>query len=320
MADGPAGDAEVREIADELWGKGPLAASGSQQAGAGKMLWGVTPAQALAKVAVPPDFEVTANDANLKLIFAHRRTEDSDIYFVANHSVTPGKITAAFRVQGRTPQRWDPATGAITAFNSFHAKEDRTEVTIALEPDASTFVVFRAQPAPPAATENKLVEEMPSQLELAGSWDVRFTPGWGAPEQVTFPKLESWAKASDPGIRNYSGTATYTKSFDFPAVHAGERIVLDLGQVDVIASVRLNDKDLGTAWKPPYALDITSALVPGTNKLEIRVANLWANRLIADAALPEAERKTWTSGPFYKSTDPLLPSGLLGPVRLLNAR
>jgi hypothetical protein len=90
--------------------------------------------------------------------------------------------------------------------------------------------------------------------------------------------------------------------------------------VDVIASVRLNDKDLGTAWKAPYALDITWALVPGTNKLEIRVANLWADRLIADAGLPEAERKTWTSGPFYKSTDPLLPSGLLGPVRLLHAQ
>ncbi len=320
LADGPAGGDEVRTIADELWGNSPLTASGSHQTGAGKMLWGVTPAQALAIVATPQDFEVTANDANLKLIFAHRRTEDSDIYFIANHSATPGKITAAFRVKGRPPQRWDPATGAITGFDSFHAKEDRTEVPIALEPDASAFVVFRAQLAQLPAAANELVENMPPKLELAGPWDVRLTPGWGAPGQVTFPKLESWTQASDPGIRNYSGTATYTKSFDFPTVPAGERIVLDLGQVDVIASVRLNDKDLGTAWKAPYALDITSALVPGTNKLEIRVANLWANRLIADAGLPEAERKTWTSGPFYKSTDPLLPSGLLGPVRLLLAR
>jgi hypothetical protein len=284
------------------------------------VLWGVTPAQALATVATPPDFEVTANDANLKLIFAHRRTDDGDIYFVANHSATPGKITAAFRVKGRAPQRWDPGTGAISAIDNFPAKDDRTEVPLALEPYASTFVVFRAQPAPTHPAANELVENMPAQLEITGSWNVQFTPGWGAPEQVTLPKLESWTQASDPGIRNYSGTATYTKSFDFPAVPAGQRIVLDLGQVDVIASVRLNDKDVGTAWKLPYALDITSALVPGTNKLEIRVANLWANRLIADAGLPEAQRKTWSSGPFYKSTDPLLPSGLLGPVRLLHAQ
>ena len=155
--------------------------------------------------------------------------------------------------------------GAISAFETFHAKGDRTEVPIALEPHASTFVVFRDQSEPLPTAENKLVEEMPSLLDLTGPWNVQFTPGWGAPDQATFPKLESWTQASDPGIRNYSGTGAYTKSFDFPGVHAGERIVLDLGQVDVIASVRLNDKDLGTAWKAPYALDITSALVPGTN-------------------------------------------------------
>ena len=249
-----------------------------------------------------------ANDASLKVIFAHRRTEDSDIYFVANHSATPGKITAAFRVKGRAPQRWDPATGAMTAMDDSHATDGRTEVPITLEPYASTFVVFRAQPAPLPAAENELVEEMPSQLELTGPWNVRFTPGWGAPEQVTFPKLQSWTQADDPGIRNYSGTATYSKSFDFPAVRPGERIVLDLGQVNVIASVTLNDKDLGIVWKAPYALDITSSLRPGTNKLEIRVANLWANRLIADAGLPEAERKTWvTWNPYHPTARCCLP-------------
>jgi beta-galactosidase/beta-glucuronidase len=189
-----------------------------------------------------------------------------------------------------------------------------------LEPDASTFVVFRDRSAPLPATENKLVEEMPSLLDLTGSWNVQFTPGWGAPAQVTFPKLQSWTLEDDPGIRNYSGTATYTQSFDYPAVPSGKRIVLDLGEVDVIASVKLNNKDLGTVWKAPYALDVTSSLVPGTNTLQIRVANLWANRLIGDAGLPEAERKTWTTGTPYHPTDPLLPSGLLGPVRLLRAQ
>jgi beta-galactosidase/beta-glucuronidase len=181
-------------------------------------------------------------------------------------------------------------------------------------------VVFRAKstPAPPA--KNQLVEEMTSQLELKGPWDVRFTPGWGAPEQVTFPDLESWDLDHDPGIRNYSGSATYTKSFDFPAVPSGGRIVLDLGQVNVIASVKLNNKDIGIVWKAPYSLDVTSSLQPGTNTLKIRVANLWANRLIADAALPEAQRKTWIDGAPYHPTDPLLPSGLLGPVRLLRAQ
>ena len=322
LSDGPSGDAEVRAIADELWGKGPLAAPGSHRTGAGQMLWGVTPAQALATVDTPPDFNLTANDAGLKLIFAHRHADDSDIYFVANHSPIPGKIMAAFRIKGRAPERWDPDTGAITAIDNWHATDDRTEVPVALERYASTFVVFRArraQSAPLRTSENELVEEMPSQLDLTGPWNVRFTPGWGAPEQVTFPELQSWTQQSDSGIRNYSGVATYTKSFGFPAVRSGERIVLDLGQVDVIASVRLNNKDLGTVWKAPYTLDITSSLLPGTNTLQIRVVNLWTNRLIADAGLPEAERKTWVTWNPYHPTDPLLPSGLLGPVRLLRA-
>ncbi len=320
LSDGPSGSAEVRAIADELWGKGSLAASGSHRTGAGQMLWGVTPAQALATLATPPDFEVSANDANLKLIFAHRRADDSDIYFVANHSPTPGKIRVAFRIKGRDAQRWDPETGAITAIDGSHAIDDRTEVPITLEPYASAFVIFRAPSAPLPPAESELVEEMPSQLDLTGPWSVRFTPGWGAPDQVTFPELQSWTQKDDTGIRHYSGTATYTKSFDFPAVRPGERIVLDLGQVDVIASIKLNNKDLGIVWKAPYALDVTSSLLPGTNTLQIRVANLWANRLIGDAGLPEAERKTWLTGSPYHPTDPLLPSGLLGPVRLLRAQ
>jgi hypothetical protein len=323
LSDGPSGDAEVCAIADELWGKGPLTASGSHRTGAGQMLWGITPAQALATVNTPPDFDLTGNESGLKLIFAHRHADDSDIYFVANHSPTPGKIMAAFRANGGAPERWDPATGAMAAIDNAHTADNRTEITLTLEPYASTFVVFhapRAATAPLRPAENELVEAMPPLLDLTGSWNVQFTPGWGAPDQVTFPQLQSWTQEDNPGIRNYSGTAVYTQSFDCPAVPTGQRVVLDLGQVDVIASVRLNNKDLGIVWKAPYALDVTSSLLPGKNTLQIRVANLWVNRLIADAGLPEAERKTWVTSNPYRPTDPLLPSGLLGPVRLLHAQ
>ena len=83
-----------------------------------------------------------------------------------------------------------------------------------------------------------------------------------------------------------------------------------------MAQVKLNGRDLGILWKPPFRADVTGALRPGANTLEIRVANLWPNRLIGDAALPASERFTWSSWhPFTKDT-PLLKSGLLGPVRL----
>jgi hypothetical protein len=86
-----------------------------------------------------------------------------------------------------------------------------------------------------------------------------------------------------------------------------------------MARVKLNGKDLGVVWKSPFRLKLDEALKPGENRLEIEVANLWPNRLIGDAGLPEAQRVAWTTwNPFAKDT-PLLESGLLGPVKLMKA-
>jgi hypothetical protein len=157
---------------------------------------------------------------------------------------------------------------------------------------------------------------MPVRLELTGPWNVRFTPGWGAPEQIVFSNLISWMEHSNSGVQHYSGAATYTKDFELPALRPGEKIMLDLGKVAVLASVKLNGHDLGVVWREPWALDVTGALRAGSNTLEVRVVNTWVNRLIADSALAPAERLTWTTFNPYHPGDPLLPSGLLGPVVL----
>ena len=120
----------------------------------------------------------------------------------------------------------------------------------------------------------------------------------------------------DAGVRDYSGSATYTKDFEISALRPGEEIMLDLGKVAVLASVKLNGRDFGVVWKEPYALEVTGALRPGKNSLEVRVVNTWVNRLIADSALPPDKRLTWTTNNPYQPGDPLLPSGLLGPVFL----
>jgi hypothetical protein len=120
-------------------------------------------------------------------------------------------------------------------------------------------------------------------------------------------------------VRDYSGSAIYTKNFELPALRPGERVVLDLGEVKVLAAVKLNGHDLGVVWKTPYALDITRALQSGKNSLEVRVVNTWVNRLVTDAGLPAEKRLTWTTDNPYHPSDPLLPSGLLGPVFLREA-
>ena len=84
-----------------------------------------------------------------------------------------------------------------------------------------------------------------------------------------------------------------------------------------MAVVTLNGVRLRTLWRTPFKVDVTDALKDGENELEVAVTNLWPNRLIGDEQPGVKERITYTTWPFYKAGDPLLPSGLLGPVRIV---
>jgi hypothetical protein len=160
------------------------------------------------------------------------------------------------------------------------------------------------------------VTVLPTALEIAGPWEVRFPPKWGAPASVVLPSLASWTDNANEGVRHFSGTATYVKEFELPAgtPGAGHRLWLDLGEVREVAEVSLNGRDLGVMWKPPFRADITAAAQPGKNRLEVRLTNLWPNRLIGDQRLPQAQRRTWATFNPFTADSPLLPSGLLGPV------
>jgi hypothetical protein len=184
------------------------------------------------------------------------------------------------------------------------------------------------------------VDDLPPPMELAGPWEVRFPPGLGAPAGATFPRLMSWTESEDPGIRYFSGTATYRLVLDIPhaLVGADHALALDLGRVCEIARLRLNGQDLGLLWKPPYRADVTGVARAGRNELEVEVTNLWVNRLIGDEQLPDdcewaggalarlpewlvegtprppTDRITFTTWKHWLANDPLLESGLLGPV------
>jgi hypothetical protein len=188
--------------------------------------------------------------------------------------------------------------------------------------------------------------DIPQPQEISGPWTVRFTPGWGAPAQATFEKLISWSSVADLGIKYYSGTAVYSASFELPRtlLKADRRLYLDLGRVEVMAEVKVNGKRLPLLWKPPYRLDVTAAARAGQNTIEVTVVNLWPNRLIGDEQLPEDSernpdgtlkswppwllagkpsptgRYTFSMWHLWKKTDPLLESGLLGPVKLIPAQ
>jgi hypothetical protein len=167
------------------------------------------------------------------------------------------------------------------------------------------------------------VATVPAPLEISGAWTVTFPPKWGAPDQIILAQLSSLSESTNAGVKYFSGTATYTKTFDWkPAAQTKSQkseYWLDLGDVQVMAQVKLNGHDLGTLWKPPFRVDVSAALKAGRNTLEIRVANLWPNRMIGDAALPAAERFTWSSHQPFTKDSPLPKSGLLGPVSVYTA-
>jgi len=183
-------------------------------------------------------------------------------------------------------------------------------------PHQSFFVIFRRAAAPPK-TRRPNVPAVSASVDLTGAWTVHFDPKWGGPESIVFQSLEDWSKRPEDGIKYYSGTATYLKTFPLlqEFARSSGRILLDLGEIGNLAEVRLNGKTLGVLWTKPYRLDITGALQRADNLLEIDIVNLWTNRLIGDASLPPGQRFT-TGAHMVKTEDRLLPSGLLGPVRL----
>ncbi len=155
----------------------------------------------------------------------------------------------------------------------------------------------------------------PEVVKVENPWTVAFTPGWGAPEEVRMDELKSWTESSEEGVRHYSGTASYSTGFLVPAnlpEHA--RVVLDLGEVRETARVWVNGKEMGVAWKRPFVVDVTSAVVQGSNSLKVQVTNLWPNRIIGDQSLPAGKRFTHTNITKFTKDSPLMPSGLLGPV------
>jgi hypothetical protein len=188
------------------------------------------------------------------------------------------------------------------------------------------------------------IAPLPEAAHLEGPWVLQFPTGWGAPPKVSIDKLISWSDASDAGVRYFSGTANYRTTFGSPKMNSDCRMFLDLGRVEVIAEVWLNGKALGTFWKPPFVSDITGLLRSEANELEVRVTNLWPNRLIGDEQFPddcsrdgewksgvipvmpawlkkgtprpESRRLTFCTWKHWHKDDALPPSGLLGPVTL----
>jgi hypothetical protein len=307
--------AEFRRLNDELFGDG----TGTHTLGQGRVYAGSGAAAALQALALAPDFDpqpaAAAAVPSGQVRFVHRILDHGDLYFVDNRSDNEVSLDATFRVSGFAPELWYAETGKSQPA-SYSIQNGRTTVPLHLEPWGTVFVVFREPAKLPMRKLPTLTETQLATLDA--TWDVSFQPGRGAPATAKFDKLTPWNESADPGVRYFSGSATYQISFQAPAgwSAARGRLWLDLGDVKNLASVTLNGHPLGVVWHAPFRVDLTTALHPGDNQLEVQVVNAWVNRMIGDEQ-PGATKYTFADVKPYNAKSPLLASGLLGPVRLI---
>jgi hypothetical protein len=268
-----------------------------------------TVASLMASRGVPPDFE-----ASQPLRYIHRRDGVRDFYFLANPQGMEVQAECRFRVSGKTPELWDPLTGASGGTLAFRQEQKQTVVSISLDPHGSVFVVFDPTKGKKKSPQARRVGESWSAEECSGPWEVAFQQERGAPASVSLNRLQDLSLHPAPDIKHFSGIATYRTVFNPPRSSPAEPVFLDLGEVEVAARVRVNGCDLGVLWRRPFRVEISKALQDGPNSLEIEVANLWPNRLIGDQALPPEKRVTFTTFNPFQADSKLPKSGLLGPV------
>lgn len=357
-----------------------------RKVGKGKVYSSYSAQEALEMENISKDIEVLNNEKDVAWI--HRKEGDEHYYFISNSSEKKKSIQITFRISGMQPEIWNPVTGQISNALVWETVNKRTTVCLNLEANGSSFVVFRniskrksgivktitinnesinvnANITPDyklilnpkgvyklilqnGKTILKEQNNEPETILLNDNWDIRFQENRGAPSSAHFEKLISWPLHPDSGIKFFSGSAHYKKTFQLNSkqLKSNKRIIIDLGEVKNVATIKVNQKEVVVIWNPPFSADITDYCLTGENVLEITVTNLWPNRIIGDKTQPDdcvwgvmrgsigrnlqevpdwvknkterpsKNRITFCTVDFFNKDTPLLPSGLIGPVQI----
>ncbi|WP_162915311.1 glycosyl hydrolase [Paraflavitalea soli] len=317
MSEAPTQSPSLQDMLEKKVLRGIPGANGKKAGGVkGKLLTGAYTAESFAGIGIERDVTVTEKDGKRApgVAWAHRKGKDFDIYFISNQLDSGRLLNVSVRLTGKEPEIWDAVSGGKRTKVEWERSGGRTIVPMYLYKNESLFLVFRRR------VENTFLRKgQPYQKDtLQGDWLVQFDDKMGGPVRpVVFHELTSWTEQADTTLHHYSGTAVYAKRFDWPDAIDGKPVWLLMDSISNLARVIVNGIDCGTAWTPPYRINIAKGLKRGINELEIEVTNTWANRLIGDERLPAEKRITWTTAPFRLQGKPLLPAGLMGQVILM---
>ena len=351
----PECDSQVSNLATKMWGE--LTAPSEitkRKLGKGTIYWGgsysemkypelypdyYSTASLLREMGIQEDFMSTG-----AIRYTHQQIELGDVYFVSNKTNFSTHTNCFFRVKKGTPELWIPMTGETRQLNDYVVRDGQIQIPLQFEPYESYFIVFNKNGKAKSGNNpiNLNFSEPVVLSEISKPWKVSFDPKWGGPATITFDKLEDWTTRPEEGIKYYSGTAIYHTDIEMNEKTMADKksdIYIDLGEVNNMARVRVNGKDMGVVWSAPFRVKITNALVVGKNNIDIEVVNLWPNRLIGDEQKPDdgivngqwpewlqkglprtSGRFTFTTFKHYNKDSKLLKSGLMGPVKILTIK
>ncbi len=310
----PECDKLLTELASKLWGGEYTSGKMNNSYGKGLVLDGFNLESAFELLEAEKD--VDAGDA--PVLWTHRTQPGMDIYFITNQSDDEINIKPSFRVTGLKPQLWDAVTGEIRKLTDYKTLDGRTVIPLKMEGRRSWFVVFtNAVNSEIKKGYNTNFPEPTLLKAINGPFEVDFANKVIGPEEhQVFNALDSWSDSENERIKYYSGTATYKTTFTLNVLPSNEELYINLGEVAVMARVKINGTEVGGVWISPYRLNVKGMVKQGENELEIEVANLWRNRMIKDKMIPENERYTWTVVEDIAEGEQPHISGLLGPVTI----
>lgn len=282
----------------------------------------------------------------------HRRSKYADLFFVINPTDTVIKYTQVFPVSVNVqPELWDAYNGKIMCAGNYKISGDSVFVDMELLPHESVFVVFPFSSNDYAVDKAYMVTEE-DEINISGNWNVTFYPKLMKPFTLCFQELKDLSSFECDSLRYFSGTAIYRNKVYIPETELSDlkRIILDLGDLNDIAEVYINNEHVGVLWFPPFRTDITNHLKWGENIVEVRVTNNWANRLIGDEQYPadfefgddrgengiaiksfpdwfvnnekrlQKGRVTFSTWCYFRKDSKPYPAGLLGPVKLIGQK
>ena len=308
----PFADKEVAMMANELWGTANSATTLPRSIGKGWLLQSMSLEEALRQLKIVKDIGLPEGSP---LLFTHRKTATDDIYFITNQSDEKLDVNVGFRIKDRQPKLWNAINGSIRKLPEYEAKENGTNVPLHFEPAESFFIVFSNEET--NKNEGKNFPLMKIVMEIKNPWTVKFEASKRGPvKNISFDILQDWALHTNDSIKYYSGTAWYKNSFNGLKAGKNKRLLLDLGAVKNMATIKINGQLAGGLFTAPWQIDITDFVNEQNNLIEVEVVNLWVNRMIGDSKLPVDKRPTWLANNYFNATDPLQPSGLLGPVTI----